>query len=61
MQISKAQYEAVRRYQKKTQKRYQLAFHKEYDKDIIDRLDRAESKCDYIRKLIRADINKKEE
>lgn len=61
MPVSKAQQEAVKRYQKKAQKRYQLAFHKEYDKDIINRLDHVESKCDYVRKLIRADINKKED
>lgn len=60
MPTSKAQQEAFRRYQKKAQKRYQLAFHKEYDKDIIAKLDQVESKCDYIRQLVRADIKKGE-
>lgn len=60
MPVSKAQQEAFRRYQKKSQKRFQLAFHVEYDKDIIEQLNKVPSKCDYIRRLIRNDLKKGE-
>lgn len=37
-----------------------ILFHKEYDKDCIEKLDSVESKPAYIKALIRADIAKNE-
>ena len=36
--------------------RLNLSFHNIHDADVIDKLESVESKCAYIRELIRADI-----
>lgn len=61
MAMTKAQLEANNRYKKKAQKNFLLTYHKVYDADIISMIEKQESKSDYIRQLVRADINKKEE
>ena len=35
-----------------------VRFHKEYDKDVLDRLDSVPNKTDYLRRLILEDIKK---
>ena len=58
---TEAQLRAIKKSKKKTQQNFLIVFHKIYDADIIAKLGEQESKTDYIRQLIRADINKKEE
>ncbi len=61
MAMTKSQLASQSRYKKKTQKNFLLTYHKVYDADVIDMIEKHESKSDYIRQLVRADINKKED
>lgn len=45
---------------RKIYKFQQVCLHKEYDKDILDKLESVENKQGYIKDLIRADIAKNE-
>ena len=58
MAITKAAYEAQKRYDEKTSKRINLKLHKELDNDIIQRLRNEESMQGYIKRLIREDIKR---
>jgi hypothetical protein len=52
--------ESLRRSQRKYQskcKTYILRFRRDKDKDIIDRLERAQNKTDYVRQLVQDDID----
>lgn len=53
---SQAKIDANRRYNDKMVKRYNLAFNKGTDVDIIEHLDRQENKQGYIKELIRKDM-----
>lgn len=43
---------------RKIYKFQQICLHREYDADVIDKLDSVESKPAYIKSLIRADISR---
>ena len=45
-------------YRKKAMRSYSIVFHNSNDADIIDKLDSVGNKNDYIRQLIRRDIEK---
>ena len=51
-----SQYKANRKYQKNNTKSYGFMFNKNYDKDIIEKLDSVENKSQYIKDLIRRDL-----
>ena len=53
--------EVLKRYNEKASKYYSLKFHREKDKDIIDKLDSQQSKLAYIKQIIREDINREKE
>ena len=46
------------RSRRKIYKFQQICLHREYDADVIDKLDSVESKPAYIKALIRADISR---
>ncbi len=48
----------ISKYNKQNTTRVILALSKNYDKDIIERLEEVEAKATYIKKLIREDIGK---
>lgn len=56
MAQTEAQKRASRKYDLKATKHYGLKFTYKYDGDIIAKLDSVDSKNDYVRQLIRADI-----
>ena len=58
MPVSEAQKRAKRRYDEKT-KGLVLSLRLNQDRDVIQRLDEVPNKTEYIRSLVRADINKK--
>lgn len=51
--------EYTKQYQRENRTRVSVVLSKKYDADIIAHLDRQESKSNYIKTLIRADIQKK--
>lgn len=53
-----ATYERNNRWTKENMTRYTVSFHNVNDADIIEKLASVESKRDYIRQLIRADIKR---
>ncbi|MCC6095217.1 MAG: hypothetical protein LIV24_09415 [Eubacterium sp.] len=61
MAMSKALYEAQKRYKKKYVKHVMLSLNKRTDTDIIKKLDSLENKQGYIKKLIRKDIEETED
>lgn len=56
--VSRAQKEAVRRYDKEHTKQIILKLNLTTDKDILDKLESEENKQGYIKALIREDIKK---
>lgn len=56
--MDKAQYKANRKYQKNNTKSYGVMFNKKYDAEIIQKLDSVPNKTEYIRSLIKADLEK---
>lgn len=54
-------YEAQKRYQDKAMKRYNLMFHRVNDSDVIECLDKAGNKTDFIRTLIRKELGEKKD
>ena len=55
---SQAKISANARYNEKMVKRYNLGFNRATDADVIEQLDKQESKQGYIKGLIRKDIQK---
>ena len=51
------QKEYAKAYQRNTYKTYAFHFDKRTDLDVIDKLKRQENKTEYIRSLVRKDIN----
>lgn len=58
MKTSKAQKEAVRKYDATHTKQIMLKFNLETDADILAKLSEVENKQGYIKRLIREDIGK---
>lgn len=56
MSIGKTSYTVRYRYEKKTYKPYSLRLRYKEDAALIEKLDNVESKNDYIRQLIKRDI-----
>lgn len=56
---SQAKISANARYNDKMVKRYNLGFNKATDADVIEQLDKQESKQGYIKELIRKDIKER--
>lgn len=54
--VSEAQKKAMEKYRRKAVRQYTLRF-THVDQPIIDKLDNVENKTDYIRKLIKKDLN----
>ena len=54
-----AKISANARYNEKMVKRYNLGFNKTTDADVIEQLDKQESKQGYIKELIRKDIEER--
>lgn len=54
------QLEYTKQYHKENHTRVSVVLSKKYDNDIIQKLDEQESKSNYIKTLIRADIQKSE-
>lgn len=52
----KATLESIKKCQKETTRCINVRYHKDYDADILEKLDQVENKADYIRQLIRKDI-----
>lgn len=59
--MSRPSNEVINKSRKKIYKRQQIQFHREYDKDCIDKLESVPSKPAYIKQLIRDDIKREEE
>ena len=60
MVVSKNQRKAALKYQKENTKSYSMQLSKKYDMDIITLLDSIPNKTQYIKDLIRKDINNKQ-
>lgn len=56
MAVSEAQKRASRKYRDAKGKQFNITLSKEYDADILARLDEVPNKQGYIKELIRADI-----
>ncbi len=48
----------IRNYQKENHYRLSVVFSKKYDSDLIDHLKTKQSKSEYVKKLIRSDMNR---
>lgn len=57
MAVSKAQIRANTRYRQRHFLSLNICFHKEHDKNIVDRLNGVSNKTDYIRELIAKDLS----
>lgn len=57
MVVSKTQRKAAQKYQKENTKTISIQLSKKYDVDILFRLDNVQNKTQYIKELIRKDIN----
>lgn len=58
MVVSKAQRKASKKYQLNNTKSYSIQLSKKYDADIITQLESVPNKTQYIKELIRQDIEK---
>ncbi len=56
--MGRVSYEVRHRYEQKTIKSVLVKLHKEYDEDLIERLNSVPSKQGYIKQLIRDDIKR---
>ena len=56
MKTTEAQRRAIKKYEKENTKRFSLKLNKKTDRDILERLDEVENKTQYIKMLIRKDI-----
>lgn len=54
----KKQYQYISEYKKKNIKRYLLEFRKDSESDLIEHLEKQPSKNNYVRELIRKDMQK---
>lgn len=61
MGSSEAQRRASRKYNAEKTFRFTITLNKKYDADIIQKLDSVDSKPQYVRSLIRADIARSQE
>ena len=57
---SEAQLKAIAKYDKENTKMYAFKFSLKYDSDIIEKLSSVPNRQDYIKKLIRKDIESEE-
>lgn len=58
MPLSEAKKKAQIKYNKKAKTQFSLSFHNVNDADIIEKLKGVKSKNDYVRQLIRKDLEK---
>lgn len=56
--MGKTNWRAIQSWQQKAMRTFSFRFHKEYQADIIKKLDAQENKTGYIAKLIEKDIKK---
>jgi len=54
-------YDPQTKFHKEKMTNFGIRFHNENDKDVIERLRTVPNKTDYIRQLVRADLNKSKE
>lgn len=58
VQAKKALYKAHEEYHRRAMKKFGFRFHKENDKEVIEKIESQTNKADYIRQLILQDIAK---
>ena len=56
--MAKSSYETTKRYHDKAMKQYTIRFHRKSDSDVISAIDASGNKTDFIRRCIRASIEK---
>lgn len=59
VQAKKAKRAVQSAYKKRAYKMYAIRYHVKNDADVISRLESVDNKADYIRRLIREDIERK--
>ena len=52
-------FDYINGYNKQNRRSFQLSFSKERDSDVIDALEKQESKTDYVRRLILKDLRER--
>lgn len=57
-EAKKKQYKMIDNWRKTHQRAINLHFNKEADADVLEKLDSVPSKADYVRRLIREDLEK---
>lgn len=56
--MAKTNWKTIQKWQQKAMRTFSFRFHKEYQADIIKKLDAQENKTGYVAKLIEEDIKK---
>ena len=59
MAISEAKKKADEKWRRANLKQVKFNFNKPGDKDVLDKLDSVENKTDYVRRLIKEDLDEK--